>query len=627
MAQGQERPFEPDIEGVRAAITAAEPRRKKAARSAPVVTTIGAPRTFTIDGQSVAVEAGQWKADRYGMPPDCPVQALGMDGDILYVVDALGQLRAGEPGKIGQGWIESVFGQHQDYLYWAWPRFAKGGGIDGWRAEMVRRAFYTQAAIRGLFSAVDRVRGRGAWRGQNGELIWHSGDALWRTDKRDRKGNFEEQPTGFVSSTLYQARPAIMTPWSEPVSDKINPAGDILKLLRSWNWTRPEVDPVLMLGWIASAILGGALKWRPTVFAVGDKAVGKSTLQDLVKGILGGALLRAEDTTEAGIFQTVKQDSLPVSVDELEADVDNRKAMAVIHLARLAASGGQRFRGGSDHVASQFRAQSSFFFSSINPPPLKPQDVSRMAILRVHRRTVEQSAEKAPVVDADTWGPMLLRRLMDEWPRFDSAFDAYRTVLREAGHDGRAQDTLGTLLACADLALGAQKADELGVPMVDDINRWGEWLAPNTMLEYEEASDNWRKCVIHILTGQVEAWRGGRQHTVGDLIDWLKEQGEQSYAEDLRKVRTDLKQIGLGLLVPGEIGPGYALAVPNESPLLFKLFRETEWAGVPGASVWKSALRQGPSSVICTDPALNRVRISGVQLRCALIRLDAFEKL
>jgi hypothetical protein len=609
---------------VRAAVSLAERRlrRERPAASDPLP---GA--AMRVNEQDV--KPGEWKPDRYGMPPECPVQPLGMEGEILFVMDAMGQLRSCEPGKMGQKWLQSCFGDRQDYLMWAWPRFSKEGAVDTFRAEQVAKSFYHAAARRGLFSAIDKVKGRGAWRASNGALLFHSGDALWRSDVRDRDGNLKELPTGFVGNMLYQARPPIYAPWPEPVDLKNNPARKLLQALRGWNWTRPQVDPVLMLGWIAAAMLGGALAWRPTVFAIGDKAVGKSTLQDLIKGVFGDGLLSTSDTTEAGIFQLLKQDTLPVAVDELEAEADNRKVMAVVHLARLAASGAQRFRGGADHVGSQFRAQSSFFFSSINPPPLKPQDVSRMAIIRAKRLDPKKSGDAPPTIDADTCGPMLLRRLMDEWSRFDLAFAAYRGVLRDAGHDGRAQDTLGTLLACADLALGAELAEELDVPMVDDIAKWGDWLAPSKILEYEDNSENWKNCLTHLLTARVDAWRAGRQQSIGAMLDYLRSEtynGSEDEMNAVKRARADLAQAGVGLLLPGEIGPDYALAIPNEHPAVFALFKDTEFAGVPGASVWKSALRQGPDAVICTDPNINRVRIGGVQKRCALVRLDAFDR-
>jgi hypothetical protein len=55
-----------------------------------------------------------------------------------------------------------------------------------------------------------------------------------------------------------------------------------------------------------------------------------------------------------------------------------------------------------------------------------------------------------------------------------------------------------------------------------------------------------------------------------------------------------------------------------------ELFKNTAWAGVAGGSVWKSSLRQAPEEIVFFDVARNRVRINGVQERCTLVRLKAF---
>jgi hypothetical protein len=257
-----------------------------------------------------------------------------------------------------------------------------------------------------------------------------------------------------------------------------------------------------------------------------------------------------------------------------------------------------------------------------------------MAMLRLKRLTDRQERKGLPTIDPETTGPMLLRRLLDEWHRFDQAFGAYRDVLRSGGHDGRGQDTFGVLLACADLALGPELADKLDVPMVDNISAWGELLATSTMLEYEEKGDNWLACLRHLLTSRVEAWRAGKRATVGQLLEELARDWDPKTSDPnrltLNEANEQLAQAGLRVLVPGTIDKdlekGWVLAIPNESQLVAQQFRDTKWAGSPGASIWKSALRQGPASVVCVDAEFNRVRINGVQVRCTLVKLRAFQE-
>ena len=219
-------------------------------------------------------------------------------------------------------------------------------------------------------------------------------------------------------------------PWGRTIDAADDPALVVLPLLRKWNWARPQVDPVLMLGWIGVAFLSGALPWRPAVFVTGDKATGKSTLQRVVKAILGDWLVQSVNTTAAGIYQKIGHDSRPVALDEMEAKANSTRSKAVLELARQATSGGVMLRGGDKHQGVEFEARSAFLFSAINAPPLEPQDLSRLALLRLMKSTGD-----APVIDEQRLalsGQMILRRLIDNWARLPAVKAAIEPFMSTA---------------------------------------------------------------------------------------------------------------------------------------------------------------------------------------------------
>lgn len=552
------------------------------------------------------IDPGRWPgypAER--LPPGCTVVPVGVQGKITYLIDSLGQLQEIAASEWGHKILWQLFALQPNFPTWAWPRFGKKGEINGTESNQAAACLISVAGRGGVFDPAEKVRGRGAWRERDGSIVYHAGHRLWHSGGR-------HAPVGRHGGLIYPTRPPVPEPWAEPVSDAANPARTLLLALRQWNWTRPDCDPVLMLGWIAAAMMGGALPWRPTVFVTGDKAVGKSTLQHLLKAALGDALLQTADTTAAGLYQRIGQDALPIAVDELESDADNRRVMAVIKLARIAASGDMMFRGGADHQGTEFRAQSSFFFSSINPPPLAPQDLSRLALLRL--RPVNLDAAAPPVIDAEQTPRLLLRQLIDNWHRFDETFAAYRAVLRGAGHGGRGQDTYGVLLACADLALGPELASELGVPMVDDLSYWASALATTELEEFEDAKENWLGCATHLLTSRVEVWRAGSRHTVGAVLEDVL--AGHTAIEEANKL---LDQAGVKLVKAADMPGGMLLAVPNSSQQVAELFKGTVWGGVPSAGIWQHALRQGPPHIIITDKTRNTVRINGMRCRCTMI--------
>lgn len=561
------------------------------------------------------VPPGQWQhlAGPDGMPPDCPVHVLGMDGDVLYVIDALGQLASITDNSFGQNKCQRLFLNRIGYLYWAFPRFGKGASVTGFDMVAVRDALYRAAGERGMWSASNRVRGLGGWTDRAGSFVYHAGEAIFV------KGR--EQPTGDYDGQFYPRRPAIAEPWPREVSDDMLRKTQLVEALNSFTFERQQIDPLLVLGWLASSFLGAALPWRPMLFVVGDRGVGKSSLQALVKGVLGDALHATADTTPAGIYQRVGQDSLPVAVDELEAGHNNERVKGVVALARLAASGAVQFRGGSNHVATSFTAKNCFFMSAINMPPVPPQDLSRMAIVHLRPREAGFSG-KPPVVDQETVGRMVLRRLIDRWPAFDETYQTYRAALGRAGHDSRGQDTFGTLLACADLLLGDELLEELGLPTIDGgLDRWGKMLAPSSLPEHDDALENWRRCLNHLLVAKIDAWRGGRQHMVGGLLEDLKkgELSEKDANELLAQV--DLKVRKAEDVLPHQIG-GWVLYIPNISQQVNLLFKGEAWGGEGSTGTWSGALRQGlHTGAVITDKERNKTRINGVERRCTLINL------
>lgn len=553
---------------------------------------------------------GNWLPNRLGLPDDCPIRPLGYDRDTFYFLDTEGQLRALKDKDFGQKTLSGLFMGRHNYLFWGWPQQNKQGKITGWRAHSLTHDLMAACATKGSWNPTERVRGCGAWLGAKGDLIVHTGRMVW-------VGAAEREAGAEIGRYVYPKRPDVLAPWTTPVLSGLNPSPTLLKLFRTWDWARPEVDPVLLLGWIGAALIGGALPWRPMVYLTGDKGTGKSTLQETIKKLFGEGIISTTNTTAAGIYQRVGNDSLPVAIDEFEGKDDNRRAKAVLELARQASSGGRGMRGGDNNVGSEFSIRSAFLFSSINAPPLEPQDLSRMALLRL-RKLNQDAVLKAPSdAELQQIGQRALRRMIDQWHRFHPTYQAYRDELKEAGHDQRGRDTFGVLLACADLLIGDQ-AEGLGVPMVDDLTPWRELLKAANMAEFEDAVENWRLCLSHLLTAPVDAWRNGAKLTIGRVIEQFY--GDGSSTSTYQEVRDKLEQAGVAIQKPGERGGPHWLCIPNQTPLLHKLFLGTKWAGELGAGVWMQALRQAPRGQLWET---GQARINGDSQRCTMISLAA----
>ncbi|MEO1110113.1 MAG: hypothetical protein AAFX90_19540 [Pseudomonadota bacterium] len=572
------------------------------------------------------IQPGKWMGAPWDrMPPNCPVRVLGHNGNVTYIVSASGQLHAVERWDMHV--IASLFAPFVNYAYWAWPAFKKikvenedGQEITLHKVDRVERdkvmvCLVQEGKRRGLFDPERAVRGRGGWLADNGGFIWNSGEFLWLVDDQ---GKLQAAEPGELGGYLYTRAPDVDRPWEEPVLPEESPAQSILETLKSWNWERPFLDPVLFLGWIVCAFMGGALEWRPAVFTTGGAGVGKSTLHKITQAILNDALFALVDTTAAGIYQHVKQDSLPVTVDELEAKKGSSKATAVIELARLASSGGRMSRGGANHEGTTFQARNCFMFSAILMPPMGVQDKTRMAILNLKK--VDKKQGKEPVVH-DTDGRMILRQVMDGWSEFGQRIlPDWKQTLHLAGFDARAMDTYGTLLAAAELVVGKETLEDVGLE-VSSQPHLAEALKAALASEFVEQVEKWQECLEHLLAAPIDFHRGGEKQTVGSVL--MDFEGDRQEL-DLKYAQERLALAGLGLLRAEGPGAGPFLAVPSgKHPALNKIFQETDFF----EGGWSMALKQAPADVVRQGTRAKVVKIQRVSKYCLLVDLTAYDKL
>ncbi len=571
------------------------------------------------------IKPGQWMGAPYGrMPPECPVKVLGHNGNITYCVSATGQLHAVERWDMHV--LTSLFAPYVNYLHWAWPAFKKvksedsdGQEITIYKVDRVERdkamiCLVTEGKRRGLFDPEKRVRGRGGWIAANGRFVWNSGEYLWMIND---KGELQAAEPGELDDYLYTRAPDVDRPWEMPVTQEESPAQSLLETLRTWNWERPYLDPVLFLGWVVCAYMGGALAWRPHIFTTGGAGVGKSTLHKIVQGILNDCVFALVDTTAAGIYQHVKQDSLPVTLDELEAKKNSSKAVAVIELMRLASSGGRMARGGANHDGTTFQARSCFLGSAIIPPPMGVQDKTRMATLNLKR--LEKKQGKEPVVH-DTDGRMILRQVMDGFETFGrEILPDWKTTLHLAGCDARAMDTYGTLLAAAELVVGKETLEEIGLE-VSDQERLAAVLQAALASEFTEQVEKWQECLERLMATPLDAHRSGEKMTVGRVIMEF-EAGELF---DLKASQRHLALAGLGLRKAEAAGLGPYLCVPTgKHPALLKIFQDSDF--LEGG--WSTALKQAPETIVLRGLGNKQIqKIDRSPTHCLLIDLAAYDK-
>jgi hypothetical protein len=561
--------------------------------------------------------------------PGCPVQPLGRLGTASYYLDEMGQLVRQTTKDWNDVCILSLFGRQTRWLETpgrGWPKYGKPVvdkdtgeteyPIVGFDYAKCKKALIEAASHKGIFDPQGRVRGPGAHRGADGELILHCGDAVMIGGQARINGapiaEVWHRP-GLIGDMVYPTADALPRPDTGAAS--VEAGFKLLGKLKTWNWRRPIIDPVLMLGQIGALAVAGALAWHPHSWVTGGRGTGKSSLlgkgttPGLVPLLFGRALIVTADATEAGLRQMTTQKTLPILFEELEPDPNNGKAKAVIELARKASSGADIFRGGSDHQAAGFKAETSFVFSSILIPPMMTQDKSRLAILELD--PLEAGGPKLQL-DRREWeavGRAIIRRMVDQWHRFEATKDAYGEALAAQGHDARGQDQFGTLLACHDLLIydGLADSEDLGAEEIggDRFADLARHLGAAQMAEAIGAMGDDGECIEQLRTSFMHARGGDDRETVAQtIINAISDfHGD---ASKRARARERLQTVGLriGTVTTGKDGahgfkddmlsdPVYLAVAGGGNVGLRALFEKSRWYD----GGWSQSLIRAPGAI------------------------------
>lgn len=538
----------------------------------------------------------------------CPVTPLGIMGKQLVFLDRSKQVV-----------IDSTKCDKGDMTLWFGSRYLEAHYMsessrsqERWDQRKVQTALIEDCFSKGFFDPQGKVLGRGAHRPRADEdtLVLHCGRFVLIGRRGSRK--LERVPPGKVrlgeQDVFFPAADALPPPASEPAAREESEA--LLKHLRSWQW-EDEGAPLLLLGFIMQAYFCGALEWRSHVWLCAPTSSGKSQLQKLIRALHDGWVIEAADATEAGVRSRLKNDTLPVSLDEQEKHDNPEKVQNVMNLMKKASSGDAILRGSSDHKGQDFTAQSCFVASSVLHPTMRGEDRNRIALLSLlpFPEGSELNEFRAELARWRKVGRRLHRRAVEQFGRYEHTLALYKRAIGERGFSGRWQDTYGTLLACADLALHDYRPDDL-VPDEESfgLERVRDYVAkvlPFLIKGKAEARTDTERAVAHLLSKLLPAASGKTPEPVGT---WLHRAMELTAINDPNSFPTDGEQLGVNdtarerlkthgmkvvrlisdggkeKLVDALVGePGWgdgylALAYPTNAALQ-ELWRGTEWSG------------------------------------------------
>lgn len=471
---------------------------------------------------------------------------------------------------------------HGELLKLASLRWLEGAfpGKDSFNARMAADAIMRACYRCGVFNP-DALRGRGVWL-DLGRRVMHLGDRLV-------VDGVETALNKHQSSFIYeQARPLSVT-LGEPLSDA--ESRRVLAMCEAAAWADPVRDGRLLAGWIVSALIGGALAWRPHLWILAEGGSGKSwIMENIVRPLLGPlAVVLQGKTTEAGIRGELGNDARPVVFDEAEtqSDLDRARMQQAIDLARQASSedGGAVVKGTKEGGSRRYMIRASFLFASINAGLTQAADESRFATLNMAGGSPDQfAALKRAHVEAmrpDVAGRLLARALAMV-PTIRANADLLADAIARTGAGRRAGDTLGTLIACQ---MAMVDATQLTPEAAQDYLAKRDWIA--TAAAEAKVAPEYERAIAHLMQAEgMRQTQGGRTEavTISELISACSDFAPDSAAIGYRDADTTLKRLGMRVLDD-------RLLIGNRSSGVAERFRNTPW----GAG-WLATLARIPGT-------------------------------
>lgn len=526
------------------------------------------------DGDTPFVDPDTDNAAMIADAGPCPVQSLGHNDGRYYFVTPSGQLRDMAAKSLGNRQeVTSLMEKQARWCVRAFPKLNKELEVVGPDIARIGEWLMMQCADKGIFSP-DKVRGLGVWKDVRGGLIVHSGDKLMLSSGSKSVDAGQKLDDGWV----YPAQPPLPAAL-RPALDTPAKAEEMRVVhdhLQSWNFLSAS-GPAICLGVMGLICICGALDRRPTLWLIGDAGVGKTELLTLLTQPVGGLehTLRSSDASAAFVRAALKGAARPVFLDEMEP---GPRASAAMELARLGFSSDQAGvgRASADQKAILQRIVAQFIFGSILHPEPKPQDQSRIHFVELAPLSADAAAVEAFTARSRLIrdiGPRIWARMILGYGRFLENMLVYQGVLAQSNYSRRLTDKFAPVLAARETLLHDTVID--ANTAADQISGWG--------LETPESNDTEAdECLNHLLSCQVDTWRGGDRPTIGQLVaDVIRDMGANAdlYDEAKRKAEQILPAYGLRLSRadgrPG--GPFDVLQVANKHTTLVKLFRDTRW--------------------------------------------------
>lgn len=372
----------------------------------------------------------------------------------------------------------------------------------------------------------ENKRGRGVW-ADDGRVVINLGESIFvdgmKTDHCDIESKFiytYEKPIGGLGNggsalTAEEGR-------------------TLAQACVATNWDY-EVSGEFLAGWIANAMICGALRWRPHIWISGHKGTGKSWIvEKILQPIFGHpdglAFYPYGTSTASGVRGMMQHDSLPVIFDEAEQEGQRgeQRMQEVLEAMRLSSSSSpsQVYKGTQGQGYKSYSYRSMYCLSSIMTNIKRASDASRITLLDLKRLAITSAVDKEYAAGRrdhflehtsqldQEFGARLFRRMTNMIDIHLKNIEVFAKMFADTIGDMRDADQYGTLLAGRWTLTNDEPVTEASA------RDWIKQIMWDHYIGHREDTAEDRQVMNLILMGRVrvETHNGALERTVGEVL-------------------------------------------------------------------------------------------------------------
>ena len=267
-----------------------------------------------------------------------------------------------------------------------WSSLCSKGKMTSSEKNVIVSLMIKNAIETGIVKQVNTY-GRGACMTDEHNVIFHLGDR-YLCDPVDGKFTSERSLEDVPGKVILEPDDRIEIVSSDQKHKQY--CKDLYNALLAYRFLT-ETDARVLMGWMVSSIVGGALEHRPNIWLSAPASTGKTFLiTKVLSKFFGDMFYSFADPTPAGISQKVRSQSIGIVIDEFEPEQQNEDSMRKILSMMRSATGGTAniARGSSEGRANLYHPRFSTMLVSILKPDLKEADASRLVSCRLSRTGV-----------------------------------------------------------------------------------------------------------------------------------------------------------------------------------------------------------------------------------------------